>query len=109
MDEPTAFERHSQSVLAVVITGLLTWAGWSISGLKETAIRMEGQIAVVRTHVDGLTEQLRMAATERYRSTQAASDFALRDAARTRLEERVTSLEAWAKEASKHITEAKGG
>lgn len=97
-----ALERHAQTILVIVVAALITWVGLSITGLRETAIELKGEIKLVTSHFDALQKQLAIATTDRIRKSEAEAAFELRDERIHTLNRRMSSLEEWAKEALKH-------
>ena len=75
----SGFERHAQTILAMVIASILIYVGFTTT---ETAKKLEGMQA-----------QLAAIATDRYTLTQAKADFEVRDLKQTYLQMDVKSLD----------------
>ena len=85
-DRRGAVERHIQSILAVIMAGLIAWVGTSIVSLRS-------EVSIATARIEAVREQLKQFNDERYPAVQALSDFKLRD---QRIEEntrRIADLE----------------
>lgn len=98
------FERHAQSVVALLIAALVSWVGISTSQLREDFQAVKGDIRVINVEVSAVKDQLALANQDRYRASQANSDFKLRDQRIDQNSRRLDSLEQWAKDALKGRT-----
>jgi hypothetical protein len=84
--EMNPIERHLQTVLQAVAVAMLLWAGTSIQDAREKIARMEERISEFRV-------QLTAASDGRYRTNDAARDFAITAAQMNALERRIETLE----------------
>ena len=82
-------ERHFQSIIGVIVIGVLGWVGYNVNDTAK-------QIAVLGTQLEALQEQvddLKEGTRERYTKTDAARDFLLRDSNINSLLARIDRLE----------------
>nr|CRH06155.1 conserved protein of unknown function [Candidatus Magnetococcus massalia] len=79
-------ERHVQTVLTMGVAALMAWQ-------LTTIEQMRVELAILSGRVDALAARVDEASSERYRSTDAHRDFALRDQAIKALEARVEQVE----------------
>jgi Tfp pilus assembly protein PilV len=87
--QPSAIERHAQTLIGVVITGLIFWMGVTIQDQSTT-------LAGMRAELNGMQAQLSLYAQQtqdRYTASRASTDFAARDQVIADLRERVLMLE----------------
>lgn len=83
------FERHVQTAIAVVLVGLVGWVGLTLQGQGIAIARMETQIIGLQAQVTALSA----ATADRYTSTRAATDLAVRDREIEDLRTRIRDLE----------------
>ena len=82
----SVFERHFQTA----ITSLLVLAcGWMGNTLQDTSLT----VARLTVQIENLNEKMQDAYADRYTTTQAYSDLALRDSRILEIERRVSILE----------------
>ena len=74
-DRPRAFERHVQSLLLVVVAGLIGWAGMSISSTASDVAAMSVQIASLKEDLRDLRAELREQVAASYPRVQADTDL----------------------------------
>ena len=102
--EKGAFERHAQSIVAAVILAVVLYTGGTMQDIKEQAQKTALEVAIFQKSVsdkiaalDSQMSQLQLsvtkAAEDRFRNTDAASAFAVRDTKMADLEQRVRQLE----------------
>jgi len=80
-------EQHIGTIMQIIVVALL---GWSL----KTNVEMIVQMGVVQAKLEALTSVVNQGTTDRYRSTDAAQDFAPVWAELNRLNTRVDKLEA---------------
>lgn len=105
----SVFERHAQSAVAVLLLGVLAWVGIKVTSVGDNLLVLTGDVRVLSAELQGVKGQLEAATNNRYTAQQAAAEERIRDAEHADMARRLNSLEEWAKEASKHISGAKGG
>ena len=79
-------ERHTQTILAGVITAILIWVGVTVNLSRTDLARLE-------TKVSSLEETVKEIRTSQYNTQDAIKDFALRDAQLKALSDRMTAME----------------
>lgn len=102
--EKGAFERHAQSIIAAIILAIVVYTGGTMQEIKEAQTKTSVEVAVfqksVGEKISSLENQLGQlqssvtrAAEDRFRGTDAATAFALRDTKMSDLEQRIRKLE----------------
>lgn len=87
--QPSALERHAQTLIGVIITGLIFWMGVTIQNQSTT-------LAGMRAELNGMQAQLTLYSQQtqdRYTAARAVADFQVRDQALSDLRDRVRELE----------------
>lgn len=69
----TALERHAQTLIGIIIAGVLGWVGLTVQSLTTTVARMEEKIAGLERQIDILQSSTR----DRYTRQDAARDLDL--------------------------------
>lgn|SRR5690554_1456766 len=82
----TTMERHAQTVLVFIITGLLAWVGVNLINQGQAIVRIEEQMRVMHQEIQMLRGQL----NNQYTHRDAERDL---NVLRTRLDEHHTRLE----------------
>lgn len=78
-DRRGTLERHAQTVLVSLVILLIGWVGLSITELRDTALGIRGELALVAERVNLLQKQVDLSSSVQYSAAQAVSDFRLRD------------------------------
>lgn len=86
----TALERHAQTLILSVVTGLILWVGVSVTGTRESMVRLEVRVE----SVSAALEELKSARNGSYTRAEADRTHAEMDRRLSMLEGRVTKLEA---------------
>ena len=84
------------SLAGVVVAFALPAAWWLIQGNTDVRLKLvelTAEIAATRTEINGLRTELNSRTDDRYRASDAARDFRLRDAKDIELERRLHALE----------------
>lgn len=71
MPTPRALERHVQTVLGVIVVGLISWTGVSLNKMQQNVAGMTVKIEQLQTEV----AYLRQFSADRYTSQQAGNDW----------------------------------
>lgn len=82
----SGLERHIQTILTLGVVGLMSWQ-------LVTIEEMRVELAILSGRVDALAARVDEATTDRYRTTDASRDFALRDQVIKGIEYRVQQVE----------------
>lgn len=102
--EKGQFERHAQTIVAAVILAVVLYTGGTMQEIKEQAAKTALEVAIFQKSVsdkiaalDNQMGQLQLSVTkaseDRFRNTDAASAFAVRDTKMADLEQRIRQLE----------------
>lgn len=89
----SVMERHAQTIIVVIITGLLSWVGYSVADMKTTVAEMKIQMSYLQTQMQaGVDDRFRGTdwRREKERLDERAAGYAQRI---TDLEKRVTAQE----------------
>lgn len=84
-----ALERHVQTFIAALLTGLVAWVGFQVQNQSSDIVRLETQILGLQQSVNRLQEDRDLV----YDASRAQSDFAVRDREIADLRERLRDLE----------------
>lgn len=84
-----AWERHLQSLLMVMVAGLIGWVGLSITGIREDNVRMSERISALTATVERLEERLSISLT----APQVQRELEARDMRIEDHEKRIRTLE----------------
>lgn len=79
-------EQHIGTLLQIMVVALLAWS-------LSTTQNLTGDMAVLKVKVESLTTALNQGTNDRYRSTDAAKDFAAVRSELAYLERRIAVLE----------------
>lgn len=69
----SALERHAQTIIGVVVAGLLGWVGVTVQDLTTTVARMEEKIIGLNRQIEILQSQTR----DRYTKQDAERDLGI--------------------------------
>lgn len=91
-DEENGFrlEQHVGTIMQAAVLGLLAWS-------LNTTVAMRTEVGVLQAQVASIQTTINQGTNDRYRGSDAARDFMARDREISRLEDRVTKLEARSK------------
>lgn len=89
-DLVSTFEKHLQTITALVVMALLTWAGWSLNQLQQNAAAMAVEVRYIKSEV----QAVKLQNSEAYTLTQATRDWDRNSADMADLRRRVRELEA---------------
>ena len=84
--ERSAVERHAQSLLLVIVAGLIGWVGLSISSMGQMIARLEERVTYMTTQISDLKNG-------NYTQTDAVRDIGRVDGRIDELSGRVQRLE----------------
>jgi len=102
--EKGAFERHAQSIIAALVLAVVLYTGTTMQEIKEQSAKTAIEVAIFQKSVsdkisslDGQMAQLQVTVNkvgeDRFRGSDAATAFAVRDTKMADLEIRMRSLE----------------
>lgn len=104
VNEKGAFERHAQSIVAAIILGVVLYTGGTMQEIKEQAAKTAIEVNIFQKTVSDkilslegqmtqLQSSLQRATEDRFRGSDAANAFALRDTKVAEIESRIRQLE----------------
>jgi len=70
-EQKSSLERHVQSLIGVLVVGLLGWVGLTLQTMTESVARLEEKVAGLERQLDFLQGQTR----DRYTRGDATRDF----------------------------------
>lgn len=70
-NKPSLLEQHAQTLIMVIVIGLLSWVGMTLNGLQTTVAQMTAKIESLQSEV----QYLRAMNSDRYTAEQAARDW----------------------------------
>ncbi len=91
--KPSAFERHMQTAIQVLLVGLLLWAGTELVKLGQQSAVLEERLTTQGTMLYELRQELKVWGETYYRATDARREL---DHIETRIDDlngRVSALE----------------
>lgn len=90
---PAAMERHMQTVLVVVVCGLLAWMGNKVTTTSEilSALRAENRVQI--SALESEIRRLEAGVARAYTAADSLRELSYRDEAINALEERIRYLE----------------
>lgn len=88
--EQTILEQHAQTIIMVIVIGLLSWVGMTLNGLQTTVAQMTAKIELLQSEV----QYLRAMNGDRYTAEQAARDWQQNRRELDDIKERINRLEA---------------
>jgi len=71
MPTPSTLERHVQTLLGIIVVGLISWTGVSLNSMQQNVAGMIVKIEQLQSEVS----HLRQLSSDRYTSQQAGNDW----------------------------------
>ena len=90
----SAFERHLQTVVTILVAGLLTWVGLTTNETSKSVAVTEVKMEMMQLSLTSLAEKLDTATLDRYTATDARRDLGAVYRRLDQTENRMTVIES---------------
>ncbi len=93
VEHRSAMEKHLQTVLAVIATGLIAWVGMSVTSSRESIARLEVQTTVLQTRVAEIRSDLKQSMSKGVTKEEMDDRFTVCQTRLGELEHRMLEVE----------------